>query len=82
MSMEGEEGWLLFSSNEDVKESEIPQGNAELGGKSQSERIKAVLYKLYMQDTNSKNFIGSFESYYQDKTEKYIQFLKDKINEN
>ncbi len=82
MSMEGAEGWLLFSSNEDIREEEIPKGNSELETKSQSQRIKAVLYKLYMQDTTEQKFIGSFESYYQDKTEKFITFLKDKINEN
>lgn len=75
------EGYLVFSQNE-IQDSEIPKGNSELETKSQSQRIKAVLYKLYMQDTKEQKFIGSFESYYQDKTEKYITFLKDKINEN
>ena len=79
MSMEGEEGWLVYSSNNDIKPEDIPEVNAELDTKSQSERIKAVLYKLYIQDTASSKFIGTFDNYYKQKTEKYIEHLKSKI---
>lgn len=83
MSLEGEEGWMLLSTNRDeVKEEDIPEVNAELNQKSQSERIRAVLYKLYLQDTKEQKFLGTFETYYKDKTEKFIEFLKGKINED
>lgn len=82
MSMEGEEGWLLFSTNQDVViEDNIPQENAELNQKSQAERIRAVLFKLYMQDTQQQKYIGTFPNYYREKTEKYIEFLKEMIKE-
>ena len=81
MSMEGEEGWLLFSSNNDIKEEEIPQEDGDLGGKTQSQRMKAVLYKLYLQDTESKIFVGTFESYYRDRMEKLLEMLKAKIKD-
>lgn len=81
MSMEGEEGWLLFSSNNDIKEEDIPDTNAEIESKSQSQRIKAVLYKLYMSETAKSTYIGTFENYYKIKTEKYIEHLKSKLDQ-
>lgn len=81
MSMEGEEGWVLFSSNQDIKEEEIPEANADLGQKTQSTRIRSCLYKLYMQEVHAQTFLGTFENYYKDKTELYITFLKEKIND-
>jgi len=80
MSMEGSEGWLLFSSNDDIKEEEIPEANAELESKSQSQRIKAVLYKLYIHESNKGTYLGTFENYYKIKTEKYIEHLKSKLD--
>jgi len=83
MSMEGEEGWVLFSTNRDeVTEEGIPQENAELNQKSQSQRIKSVLYILYTQDTKKGKFVGTFESYYKEKTEKYIEHLKTFIDDH
>jgi len=82
MSMEGEEGWIVFSSNQDIKEEDIPQVNAELETKSQSERIRAVLYKLYLQETKKLAFVGSWESFYKEKTEKVIEKYKSLIDEN
>ena len=82
MSLEGEEGWMILSTNqEDLKEEYIPKVNAELNQKSQAERIRAVLYKLYLQDTKEQKFLGTYETYYKEKTEKFIEFLKGKINE-
>lgn len=81
MAMEGEEGWILFSSNQDIKEEEIPDANADLGQKTQSTRIRSCLYKLYMQETQAQTFLGTFENYYKTKTEVYIEFLKAKIND-
>jgi len=83
MSLEGEEGWMLLSTNKDeIKEEDVPEVNAELNQKSQAERIRAVLYKLYLQDTKEQKFLGTFETYYKEKTEKFIEFLKGKINED
>lgn len=75
------EGWLLFSQNE-IQESEIPQANAELETKSQAERTRAVLYKLYLQETKKQNFVGSWESFYKDKTEKVIEKYKSLLDES
>lgn len=80
LSMQGSEGYLLFKENE-IKAEEIPQGDSELETKTQSQRMKSVLYKLYMQDIAEVKYVGSFNSYYQDRMEKLLEMLKAKIKE-
>lgn len=56
---------------------EVLKVENDLNQKSQSQRIRAVLYILF-----SKNPEGmDFEQYYKNKTEKYIEYLKGKIDE-
>lgn len=45
-------------------------------GKSQSQRIRAVLYLLHQQDSEG---FKSFEEYYRAKTERIIEHLKSKL---
>lgn len=52
--------------------------DADLKQKSQSQRIRSVLYILYTQ--NPEN-ITTFEEFYRVKTEKYIEMLKSKIED-
>ncbi len=80
LSMQGSEGYLLFKKNE-IKAEEIPQGDSELETKTQSKRMKEVLYKLYLQDTKNLKFVGSFESYYKQKTEMIIEKYKSLLEE-
>lgn len=47
-------------------------------GKSQAQRIKAVLYLLWQKDNEKYE---DFELYYRHKTELYINHLKKKIDE-
>lgn len=58
----------------------IPAGvleiKTEVNQKSQSQRIRAVIFLLW-QNEGSK---GDFETYYKEKTDKYIEFLKEKLN--
>ena len=51
--------------------------DSEVKGKSQSQRIRAVLYRVFEQ--NSEGF-KTFEEFYKVKTEKYIEHLKSKLN--
>ncbi len=57
----------------------IPVGmmkiDTELNQKSQGQRIRAVCFLLWRQEGEQ----GSFEQYYKEKTDKYIEFLKEKI---
>ena len=50
--------------------------DVDLGGKTQSQRIRGVLYKLFEQDNEG---FSNFDNYYKSKTEKFIEHLKSKI---
>lgn len=50
--------------------------DVDLGGKTQSQRIRGVLYKLFEQDHEG---YSTFDNYYKAKTELYIDHLKKKI---
>jgi hypothetical protein len=70
---------VCYLSPEGVSQEEIDMVDKihpEFEGKSQSQRIRNVLYKLYEQ---SNEGFKDFNSYYQNKTEKYIEHLKKQI---
>lgn len=52
--------------------------NTELDTKSQSQRIRNTLFVLWKQDNEGMDY----ETYYRNKTEKYIEHLKSKIKED
>ena len=64
-----------FKSTEINILSELETG-LEDNAKTQSQRIKAVLYKLWTQKPEG---FGVFDEYYKFKTEKYLDHLKSKI---
>lgn len=71
---------MYISPKEAVTQSEIDQVDQidpEFGGKTQSQRIRNVLYLLY--EKNKEGF-KDFDTYYKSKTEKYIEHLKSKID--
>ena len=55
---------------------QIDRLEPELNNKSQSQRIRAVLYLLHQQDAEG---FKSFDEFYKAKTEKYIEHLKSKL---
>jgi len=46
-------GWLLFSENE-IQEEEIPEGDADMQRKSQSQRIRACLFVLWKEQRRER----------------------------
>ena len=64
-----------FKSTEVTMLSDLESGMDD-NAKTQSQRIKAVLYKLWNQNTEG---FDQFDTYYRSKTEKYIEHLKGKI---
>jgi hypothetical protein len=71
-------GVVYFSQKGVVTDEEkhaIDQATIELGGKTQSERIRNVLYVLH----NQMDTTEAFESFYKRKTEEIIQHFKDKL---
>lgn len=80
MAMEGEEGWMLFSTNsEEVKEEFIPEERAEVDEKTPSERLRAVMFVWWKQESEAGRYIGTFENFRRDKIERYIEGIKSKL---
>lgn len=59
-----------------VELDQVDKIDPEFEGKTQSQRIRNVLYKLFEQDNEG---FKDFDSYYKSKTERYIEHLKSKI---
>jgi hypothetical protein len=55
---------------------QVDQLKPDIQGKTQSQRIRSVLFLCFQQ--NNEGF-KDFDSYYQNKTEKYIEHLKGKL---
>ena len=70
---------MYLSPKETIPQKEIDQINnldADVQGKSQSQRIRAIYYLLHQQDSEGYK---TFPEYYQAKTEKIIEHLKSKL---
>lgn len=70
---------VVYISGKDITHEQIKavdEVDIDLGGKSQSERIRNVLFLLFNQDAEG---FSNFDNYYQSKTEKFIEHLKSKI---
>lgn len=70
---------VCYISEKTIDQSEIEKIDKldpEFSGKTQSQRIRGVLFKLFEQ---SHEGFKDFESYYRAKTELYIEHLKSKI---
>lgn len=79
MDLRDSEGWLLFTKNaEEATESIIPDEKADamLGNKTQAQRLRGVIYRLWEQNGSK----GDFESYYRVYTEKIIDQIKEKLS--
>jgi hypothetical protein len=72
-----QEGYLLFSPNDDFTEADVPDEKADsmTGRKTQAQRLRGVIFKIW----ESKGSNGSFETYYQSYMESIIDQLKEKI---
>lgn len=69
-------GYISEKTIDQKEMDQVDKIDPEFSGKSQGQRIRAVLYKLYEQaDEGYKDF----ETYYRAKTELYIEHLKTKI---
>ena len=76
-------GYLYFRAEEQLSKEEIEElDNLDTDlfdqPKTQSQRIRNVLYKLWEQD--NKGF-DDFKAFYKYHTERIIQWIKDKLEE-
>lgn len=79
MELRNREGWLLFTANEhEAVEANIPDEKADamLGQKTQAQRLRGVIYRLWEQNGRK----GDSEEYYRSMMEKLIEQLKEKLD--
>lgn len=69
------EGYLLFKPNKGIVDEEIPEGQAESGVKSQSRRLRDVIFIDWKQHGEKSDF----ESYYRTYLEKLIEYAKSRL---
>jgi len=69
------EGWLLFKENA-FSEADIPDEEAPVEGKSSSQRLYNVLYKVWKE----RNIGGDFEVWRRQQMEKVIDIYKAKLD--
>lgn len=76
MSLLQSEGWVLFSPNE-FQEKDVPDEKADAmtGQKTQAQRLRATIYRLWEQSGKK----GNSEQYYQTVMEGLIDQLKEKL---
>lgn len=75
----GTEGWIVHSMNDDIKEADIPIGEADSGleGKTSSERLRNVLFVLWSQRGEPG---GDFESWRLGQMNTLIDSVKVKLD--
>lgn len=73
------EGWLLWSPNEDLAESDAPTEKADalMGTKTPSQRLRNVLYIRWQQRGQN----GKFEDYYRSALEAVIEQIKETLED-
>lgn len=72
------EGWLVYAPNSTgVALDEVPTGSAESGTKSQSKRLRDVIFVYWKQ----KGGNGDFETFYRVTLEKLIDYMKSKLEQ-
>jgi len=69
------EGWLLFKPNGNITQAEIPDGDANAGLKSQSQRLRATIMVLWKQQGSK----GDPQAFYNTYMEKLIEYIKSKL---
>lgn len=72
------EGWLMFAANEkELDEAEVPdeKANPMIGQKTQAQRLRGVIYRLWEQSGKK----GDSEAYYRSVMESLIDQLKERL---
>ena len=75
------EGWMLYSQNADIKEKDIPLTDAEVEGKTVSERVRDCFYVLWKKRQGKGNVASTFDTFYKEQMERFIENIKKKIDE-
>lgn len=79
MALEGNEMWIALAPNADEIPN-TPDERAEVDEKTPGERLRAVLFVWFKQETEAGKFIGTFETFRRERTERIIEGIKSKLN--
>lgn len=76
MDQRQKEGWLLFSPNKDMDIVDVPDEKADsmTGQKTQAQRLRGVIYKIF----EKRGKQGDFETFYKSYMERIIE--REKVN--
>jgi len=78
LSLYEKQGWFVFKEtsikNEEIKD--LPDIKIETGEKPPSQRMRAVLFRIWENDKRGK----TFEQYYREQMERIIEQLKSKLS--
>ena len=79
----GSRGLLYYTVKGDLTQSEIDELNdvdIEIEGKTKSQRLRAVLWRLQESELKRKPTPEEFRDYYSNKMEMLIEYIKDKLD--
>ena len=79
LAMSGKLSAVYICEKESVPQDvldQVDKAQVDRPGKSQSQRLRAILYKLFEQEPEG---YGNFDEYYHSKTEAWITKLKTKL---
>jgi hypothetical protein len=71
-------GYLLFKENE-FKDVDVPKEDAPEFGRTSSERLRNVLYRVWQQLTKENRANGDFEAWRSAEMERLIEHYKQKL---
>lgn len=80
MSFVNKYGWFTFSASSKIEPdyiANLPPLPLEKDERSPGNRLRSVLYVFYEQKGKPG---GSFETFYRDQMEKFIEFVKEKLS--
>ncbi len=75
----GKLGHFVFAASEQISEQDIPTEQLERNEKSPSQRIRAVLYRLWEKEVTDHKKMD-FEIFYRTRMERLIEAIKAKLD--
>lgn len=84
MRLRQKEGWLVFSINDDIQESDIPTDPVESNHKTPAQRLHNVLAVYKQKLDKAKNKVSTateIRIFYENQIERLIEHYKQKIQE-
>ena len=82
MSLEGSEGWMCLTPNqEEIEEIKIPDKPASVEGKSESELLMKAIYAYWKQSCTDGKYAGIFDVFYKEKMAKLRGIITSNLHD-